>query len=283
MFLIADSGSTKTDWALVGVGGKVLRSVKTQGINPFHQTESDIRMILHNELAAALPEDDVERVYFYGSGCRLELEPMMVRLLGEHFSHARQIEAHGDLLGAARALCGRGEGIACILGTGANSCYYDGERIVENTPPLGYILGDEGSGAVLGRLFINALFKGGLPHELRDDFLNESGMTMADIIARVYREPMANRWLASTSLYIYKHMACPELEQLVIDNFREFFRRNIRPYGRQTLKVGAVGSIAYFFEKQLSAAARMEGYEMGKVMRTPIDGLLLFHNSSTFC
>ena len=153
--LIADSGSTKTDWAFMG------QRISTQGINPFHQDEDTIRRILKEELLPQLTSDIIhlKSILFYGSGVRPELEEKMQRLLREAFPQAEYIEAHGDLLGAAYALCGNQEGIACILGTGANSCLYDGQQIVKNTPPMGYILGDEGSGAVLGVRFLNALYK----------------------------------------------------------------------------------------------------------------------------
>ena len=175
--------------------------------------------------------------------------------------------------GGARAF-GCDEGIACILGTGANSCVYDGNEITANVPPLGYILGDEGSGAVLGRMFINALFKCGLSAELRDEFLCETGLTLADIINKVYREPMANRFLASTSLFIHNHLDNNDLRTLVVDNFKAFFRRNVSLYGRRDLPVGAVGSIAFYYKTELLEAARSEGFEVVKVIKSPMDGLV---------
>ena len=158
MILIADSGSTKTDWLLVAEGAY---TIHTQGINPVHQSEAVIRDILCKEVlpAVGMSVPVVEAVFFYGSGCTPQHIPVVERLLREAFPQSNQVEVQSDLVGAARALCGRHEGIACILGTGANSCLWDGGRIVQNTPALGYILGDEGSGAVLGRMFLNAIFK----------------------------------------------------------------------------------------------------------------------------
>ena len=199
----------------------------------------------------------------------------MRRLLSLVFPSAA-VEAHGDLLGAARAVCGHSEGIACILGTGANSCLYDGCRIVGNTPPLGYILGDEGSGAVLGARFLNALYKGFLPASLLADFESELSMSMGDVIARVYRAPLANRFLASLSPYVSRYMDVPEVVRLVVDNFRDFFRRNVVHYRRTDLPVGFVGSIAYHYEQQLREAADAEGFMVGVVMKSPMDGLLRF-------
>ena len=297
--LIADSGSTKTDWALVNVECSMLRSalplgssknvecsmLKTQGINPFHMDEKTISDILENELKPQLSSlhqvpstlhqvpSSLHQIYFYGSGVRPELEEKMVRLLKAAFPEAEQIEAKSDLLGAARALCGHEEGIACILGTGANSCLYDGQRIVQNTPALGYVLGDEGSGANLGIRFLNALYKNQLPAEIKEEF-EQQGHTLSDIIDRVYRQPMANRFLASLSPFIHQHLEVPEVSALVENSFREFIQKNITAYGRKDLPVSAVGSVAFFYKEQLKKALENEGYMLGRILRSPIDGLV---------
>ena len=190
-------------------------------------------------------------------------------------------DVYSDLLGAARAVCGRREGIACILGTGANSCLYDGERIVQNTPALGYILGDEGSGAVLGRRLLNALYKGRLPQHLREAFEQETSLTMSDVIERVYRQPLANRFLASLSPFVARHLDEPALRNMVIDHFREFLRHNVAPYNAPQLPVGFVGSMAFHYQAELREAAHQEGFIMGDVMKSPIDGLLRYHLSNT--
>lgn len=272
--LIADSGSTKTEWDLDGL------RIKTQGINPFHQDDDTIRAILCDELLPQLyshcsvSEFSSLKVSFYGSGVRPELEEKIVRLLCEAFPEAKQIDAHSDLLGAAIALCGHSEGIACILGTGANSCLFDGQRIVKNTPPMGYVLGDEGSGAVLGIRFLNALYKDRLPHTILSDFEAYIGMNLAQVIDRVYRQPLANRWLASLSEFIHAHMDEPLIEALVVENFRDFLRYNVDPYGRRDLPVSALGSIAYYYQSQFLEALKSEGYTVGKILRGPLDGLV---------
>ena len=293
MILIADSGSTKTDWALVGQEG-VAGRFATQGINPVHQDAAAIAAILKGELLPQLQaspgsehnsgcrfqtfqEVSISSIAFYGSGCLPSLQPLVVQLLREALPSAADVEVQGDLLGAARALCGSREGIACILGTGANSCLYDGSRIVKNTSPLGYVLGDEGSGAVLGISFLNALLKGFLPAELKAAFLEWQQMTEADIIGRVYRQPLANRWLASLSPFIHEHLEMPAVSEIVTENFRRFFRRNLVQYGRCDLPVQAVGSIAWHYRDQLAAAARAEGFTLGTVVATPMDGLVAFH------
>lgn len=283
MILIADSGSTKTDWMLTDGNGTRQTSgtlgtlVHTQGINPFHQTAEEISDILRTELLPQVDVEQVRSVCFYGSGVRPELEPLMSRLLGDAFLKAEAVEAHNDLLGAARALCGRKQGIASILGTGANSCLYDGERIMENTPPLGYILGDEGSGAVLGRRFLNALYKGVLSKEMKVCFQEKSGLSMANVIDRVYRKSLANRFLASLCPFIHEHLDDEAVCRLVTDCFRDFFRLNIAPYGRPDLPVSFVGSVAWHFGEQLREAARQEGFTVGDVVQSPLEGLLRYH------
>ena len=296
--LIADSGSTKTDWTLLFspapvVGYEVIATFRTQGITPIHQTPADIRLILANELQpqlSAFPRVKLVdtkvlesslmqhcNIFFYGSGCTPAHVPMMKQVLAEVLS-PKSVEVYSDLMAAARALCQHEAGIACILGTGANSCLYDGEQIAQNTPALGYILGDEGSGSVLGRLFLNAIFKNPKLSKLRDKYLEENKLTQADIIKKVYNEPMVNRFLATTSPFILQHLDNPILQRLVIDNFRQFFRSNIDPYGHHDLPVHFVGSMAYHYRKQLEEAAREEGYTIGQTMQSPMEGLVKYHS-----
>jgi len=302
MILIADSGSTKTDWTLLysphPMRWDVVATFKTQGITPVHQTADDIRRILSHELMSQLstfpraalinsraletPLLEQISVSFYGSGCTPAHVPMMRQLLAEVFPY-KTIEVYSDLMAAARALCQHEPGIACILGTGANSCLYDGEQIVQNTPALGYILGDEGSGSVLGRLFMNAIFKNPQFADLRDAYLAETRLTQADIINKVYREPMANRFLASTSLFIEQHRDNSLLHDLIVRNFRDFLTHNVAPYAQYTaldvqqLPVSFVGSMAYHYESELREAAQIEGFTIGKIMQSPMEGLITYH------
>ena len=265
--LIADSGSTKTDW-LIGN-----ERISTQGINPIHQDDDTILAILNDELIPQLTPltSQLQAIRFYGAGVRPEQEERIQRLLAQAFPNATSIEAKSDMLGAARALCGKQEGLACILGTGANSCLFDGEHIIQNTPPLGYILGDEGSGAVMGRMFLNALYKNRLYDGAKEEFERHFNLSMPDIIERVYRQPMANRWLASLCPYIREHLEEPTVEDVVIHNFRLFIRHNLTPYNRPHLPINAVGSVAYFFKSQLELAAKDEGYAIGHILRSPLD------------
>ena len=278
--LIADSGSTKTDW-MACLSNDPLNSSRlfqTQGINPYHQNDDAILTILQQELlpglmSAGLWPSGLKTIRFYGSGVRPEQEQRMRRLLLDAMPEANDVLVKSDMLGAAHALCGDREGIVCILGTGANSCLYDGRQIVQNTPPLGYVLGDEGSGAVLGIRFLNALYKNRLYQNAQAEFEDAFKLSMGDVISHVYRQPMANRWLASLSTYIHQHLSQPTVRALVVDNFRLFVRYNLEPYGRHDLPVSAVGSIAYFYLEQFREALQEEDYRMGTVFRSPIEGL----------
>ncbi len=276
MILIADSGSTKTEWSLLRENKETVRLI-TQGINPFYQTDGQIIAILRDELLCdILCETDGVNVYFYGAGQRPEMRPRMSALLADVL-HAAHVMVDTDLVGAAKALFGQLPGMACILGTGSNSGLYDGEKIVANTPPLGFILGDEGSGANLGKHFLAALLKGLMPEGLMEDYLAETRQTVADVIDAVYRQPLPNRYLAHTSEYILQHIEIAEVTDLVIHCFRQFFRRNLSQYRRKDLPVRAVGSVAACYQKWLVMAAEAEGYTIDKIMKNPMPGLIAFH------
>lgn len=273
MKLIADSGSTKTSWALADGMGAV--RITTAGINPAVQKEATIEQTL-SMLRMQMPRGASE-IYFYGAGCRGEASLRMEKCLRETFPDAAKICVESDLLGAARALFGSEEGIACILGTGSNSCLYDGKSIVANVPPLGYILGDEGSGAALGKMFFNALFKGDLPEELKDMYLDETHQTYDDVIRCVYREPNANRYLASTSLFVANHLDVKLLTDIVEQNIDQFFQRNVCKYKRSDLPVAAVGSIAFSYIDIFNKVAAHHGYRVAKVIKQPIEALVDYH------
>ena len=200
---------------------------------------------------------------------------------GKSIYDTPEVTVSGDLLGAARALFGAEEGIACILGTGSNSGLYDGSQLVKNTPPLGYILGDEGSGAVMGRLFLGSLCKGLLPQGLYEEYQRQTGLDMAAIIQKVYREPLPNRFLAQTTRFIHQHLEEDAVCKLVVDNFRAFFRRNLVQYGRRDLPVRAIGSVAYYFREQFVCAAEKEGFAVDRVEQSPMKGLVAFHTKGS--
>ena len=276
MILIADSGSTKTDWC-VAKDGFTVKRFTTQGINPYHQDERRINGIVLDELLPQTGEYKLKKIVFYGSGCRDETIPTMKNILYSAFNNNVEVEIYSDLLGAARAICGHEEGIACILGTGSNSCLYDGKKIADNIPPLGYILGDEGSGATLGKIFINEIFKNSRMYDLKNEFLQVLKMTEGDIIDRVYRQPMANRFLASLAPFIHSHIERHEVNEIVTENFRQFLLKNVKRYHRDDLQVSFIGSIAWHFKSQLLQSALEENVYVGSVEKSPMDGLLRYH------
>lgn len=288
MILIADSGSTKTDWILVASDG-IQTELHTDGINPARDARDIIYNVLYHDLLTQIPSDisreELSRsgcqgsegtVYFYGAGC-IEPFSQTVRSVLKDLFPCCKVEVESDLLGAARALCGHEPGIACILGTGSNSCLYDGRDIIMHTPPLGYILGDEGSGSFLGKVLVNGLFKGVLPDELKQAFCNKYDMELPGIIEHVYREPSANRFLASLVPFIVEHRNHPSIHDLLVDAFRQFFVRNVAIYGHKEMPIHCVGGIAYQFSDELSEAAASEGMQMGRIMLRPIQSIVQYH------
>lgn len=275
MKAIADSGSTKCEW-IFGDGDRILR-LRTAGINAVQQSPDAIRTVL----AELPPLDGVEKLRFYGAGCGdsfPEASAVLRRELAARFGPGTAIGLGSDLLGAARALFGRGEGIACILGTGSNSCHCRGGEIVANVPPLGYVLGDEGSGAVLGRNLVNGIFKGMIP--LREEFLHTFALTYAGLIRRVYREPAANRFLASFAPFIRAHLDCAPVRKMVVRSFGEFAARNLSGYPAG-LPVAFVGGVAAHFEEPLREAMAAAGREVVRIVCSPAEELWKYHGGES--
>lgn len=245
----------------------------------------EVQPELHTTLLRVLPDEAesqrhvashemlLDRVRFYGAGCRPEQELRMGRLLA-HWLRARHVSVASDLLGAAHALCGDRAGIVCILGTGSGSALYDGARFVQSTPSLGYILGDEGSGASLGKHLLADVFKGLLPSHLVDAFLDTYQMDVATAIQHIYRESSPNRYLAHFTHFLSDHQHEEAIHDFLVREFRLFFHRNIAAYHRPDLKVNFVGSIASIFHKELTEAAEHEGFHVGRILRSPIEALI---------
>lgn len=270
MKLLADGGSTKADWLLLD-GRCAVTRFQTTGLNPILMTEDDIERVLYQMSAAHDLADVVSEIEFFGAGCIDLAAERMSGCLARLFPEARHITVGSDIIGAARTLCGEREGIACVLGTGSNSCLWDGKAIVRQTPPMGYILGDEGSGAVLGRGMLNAIYKGRLPESVRQEFEREYAVTLPDVYRLVYLSPQPNRWLASLAPFIKAHISIPEVEAMVCEQFALFLTRNVVPYRRPELPVGFVGSIAYYFREQLKEAVNDCGLQMGEIIKSPLD------------
>lgn len=270
--LIADGGSTKIDWTVVsGISQKTFRS---PGINPVLWDIGKIEQMLQEGLPNEILSD-VESVYFYGAGCLGRSAEKMQEALMRVVAHDAEIEVESDLLGAARALFGNERGIACILGTGSNSALYDGKEIISNIHPLGYILGDEGSGASMGKHFLNALYKGRLPESLREDFETETGLTYDDVIDHVYRQPMANKFLASLVIFVSKRRK--ECAELLNEEFDNFIEKDILPYNHCELPVGIVGGVGYEFHEELKEIFLRHGLKLNKVVARPMENLVDYH------
>lgn len=279
MILIADSGSTKTDWCVVE-HGQLLQQLSTGGINPFFQSEEEISREIQTSLIPFISSRQFDTVHFYGAGCAFPDKIETVRrAIATHLQVAGNIEVSTDMLAAARGLCGHQAGIACILGTGSNSCYYNGTEIVNNVSPLGFILGDEGSGAVLGKLFIGNLLKNQMPAGLKEEFLHTYGLTPADIIDRVYRQPFPNRFLASLSPFLAQHIDLPEIHDMILRSFVDFLKRNVMQYNYQQTPVHFIGSVAFYYKPILTEAAEMCGIRLGNIVKSPMQGLMHYHQT----
>lgn len=277
MLLIADSGSTKVDWRALHSDGSV-QEVTTAGINPFFQTEEQIIYELQQHL---LPDvsASVDEIHFYGAGVSSPEKVLVLQnCFRKVFPKARAF-AYTDLLAAARALCGHKPGIAAILGTGANSCFYDGKDIVDNVPACGFILGDEGSGAVLGKKFISDYLKRQLPAEISTLFTQKYGLNYNSIIERVYRQPFPNRFLATFSVFLNENRIDPYINRLLKTNFEEFFTRNIIQYDYKKYSVNLVGSVAFHYSEIIKEVAAQNKIKIGTILKSPIDGLVEYHKS----
>ena len=277
MILLADSGSTKTDWGLVE-NGKLVKRLRTSGMNPFQVSEEAITEEIKTHLVPELPGIVLDEVHFYGAGCTKEKQPIVERALRANLTINGECEVASDMLGAARGICGHKPGIACILGTGSNSCSYDGKNLVKNVSPLGFILGDEGSGAVLGKLLVGDVLKNQMPEAITKRFFEKYKLTSAEIIDRVYRQPKPNTFLASFVPFLEENIDEPKIYNLVKESFRSFLRRNVMQYdGWQTLPIGFNGSIAKIYKKPLLEALEEEGMHLGRIIQAPMEAMVEYH------
>lgn len=277
MMLIADSGSTKTDWCVI-LDNTPIKRIGSKGLNPFFQSEEEIQQELTHSLLPQLPEGTIDSVYFYGAGCTPEKAPTLRRAIADSLPIVGNIKAYSDMLAAARGLCGREAGITCILGTGSNSCFYDGKEIVKHISPLGFILGDEGSGAVLGKLLVGDILKNQLSPAIKEAFLKQFDLTVPEIIDRVYRQPFPNRFLASLSPFIAQHLEEPGIRQLVLGSFIAFLRRNVMQYDYTQYPAHFIGSVAHCYKEILQEAAQETGIRIGKILQSPMEGLIQYHS-----
>ena len=279
MILIADSGSTKTDWRHIKSDGSIVQ-YKTEGLNPYYESEEDITAILKQYLAPKV-NGQVEEVFFYGAGCSSEDNKNAIKNgLNKIFNEAK-IEINHDLLGAARSLCGTAPGIVCILGTGSNSCLYNGIDIINNVPSLGFILGDEGSGAWLGKRLLNEYFGKQMPAVAQKIFETKFSITREEVLSKVYQHHMPSRYLATYSKFIIDNINDPYFYGIVKEGFELFYRKTVMNYENfEKATVHFTGSVAYHYSNILRKVASDLNIHVKNIVESPIAGLTLFHQNS---
>ncbi|PWJ40923.1 N-acetylglucosamine kinase [Sediminitomix flava] len=279
MKIIADSGSSKTKWIGIDENGQELFQKTTQGLNPYFVEEKEIKNLLQKELGEL--QSAITSIHFYGAGLGLEqMKLKMEEILKEFLPKAETIEVESDLYAAVRSLFYKGEGIACILGTGANACYCKDANVLEKVPSLGYILADWASGAVLGKQLIASLLKGELNAEMTADFYSTYNLDTAQILDKIYRQANPNRFLASFTTFLYKHKDDAVCKRIIRENFEKFFDDYVKVLlehkGSET-SIGFVGSIAFHFKDFITEEITKRGYKLYKIEKDPLDGLKAYH------
>lgn len=277
--LIVDSGSTKADWRLLSEEGLVL-PFRTKGMNPFLRTAEELSREIEAEVLPKTGED-IGEIFFYGAGVVAEKRGnVIVDALSGQFPDA-VISTYSDIMGAARALFGNNSGVACIMGTGSNACLYDGEKISAQIPPLGFILGDECSGSVLGRKLISDYFKKMMPAGIHALFEKAYAPDLAETLHRVYRDERPNRYLAGFTPFLSAHLDDPYCKHMVEESFRQFLERNVlRLPGVTGYPVGMVGSVAFHFREIFTVVLPAYGFDPPLILKEPIDGLTRYHQTS---
>ena len=277
MIVIADSGSSKTDWLFLSSENEF--SINSSGINPFFQQTEEIYATLSTTFKT-VEKAEVSKVFFYGAGCiKDKTDYIVADALKKLFTNAL-VFVEDDILGAARALLGKSSGIACILGTGTNSCLYNGSEIVDKVPTLGFILGDEGSGAYLGKLFINDYFKRAIPEDLKQKMESELHLELADVLNAVYRQEYPSRYLAKFSAFLGINRNHIYVQNLIKRSFTDFFYKNIERYNDyKNYSVNFVGSIAYHYSDLLKEVAFNRNIKIGNIIDKPIEGLKKYHSN----
>lgn len=276
--LIADSGSTKTDWAVLK-DGQLIRRLKTIGFNPYFQTRDQINLELLNHLKPFLTEEagHISAIHYYGTGCSTAENCKLIEDCLHLTLDVPEVHVSHDLLGAARALCKKEWGIACILGTGSNSCLYNGNDILENVPSTGYLWSDYGGGSQIGKYFIRDYFEGALPDDLRRAFEQE-GYNREVILNNVYKNGVPGKYLASVSLFTSRYRSHAYVRQVLMECFDSFFVQQVNKYtGSEKYKVHTVGSIGFYYSDLIAEAASKHGYSMGTVLQSPMEGLIDYH------
>jgi N-acetylglucosamine kinase-like BadF-type ATPase len=278
--LIADSGATKCEWCLLQNGKKKI--IITQGISPYFLNTAQIVLLLQNELLPKIKNAAIETINFYGTGLSNPANIKIIKTALKQLFAAATINVEHDLLAAARALCGSKKGIACILGTGSNSCYFNGKKIMKNSPGLGYILGDEGSGAYLGKKVVQYYLYNTFDEDLKARFDKRFNVTKDQILDSVYKQPLANRYLANYAIFLAENRGHYMIENVIEDGLNDFFFNHLYKYRESwTLPINFVGSIAYGFKDVLKDLCSTYELELGTILKQPMDGLIKYHLNDT--
>lgn len=274
--LLADSGATKTEWKLIGQGD--YPSFFTSGLSPYHMDSTAMISLLTEEVPASVLSKSIIEVYYYGTGCKTIHKANIVKKALKTVFPASQVHVTHDLMGAALALCGKSPGIACILGTGSNSCEFNGRKITFNSPGLGYILGDEGSGAFMGRKVLSHYLYQEFDEQLMNSFDQLFKTNKDDILHKVYREPYPNRYLASFAVFLSANRGHFLVENIIEDSLRAFFDQHISRYkSRYNQNLNFVGSISFHFKDKIAELCNLYGYSLGEIMKQPMNGLFRYH------
>ena len=278
MILIADSGATKTTWCLLGGPGKKI--IHTQGISPYFLNTEQIIALLKKELLPKLKVAAIDEVFYYGTGCSNHANVAIVKTaLKKAIPLAKKINVDHDMMGIARAACGTTKGVACILGTGSNSCVFNGKKIIKNNPAPGFILGDEGSGAYLGKKVVQHFIYNTFDEDLMHKFKLKFDTNYTEIVRRVYKEPLPNRYLASFAPFLSENRGHYMIENIIEDGLSDFFFTHLYKYNETwTLPIHFVGSIAFYFKDVLQELCGSFELQLGKVIKAPMDGLIVFHS-----
>lgn len=278
MIAIADSGSTKTDWVILDENHNESFRTNTIGFNPYHIDSKSIESEINKNEELKGIADKITNVYFYGAGCSADFLKQIVKDGFVNFFTRAEILVDHDLLAACYAVYRGTPAIVCILGTGSNACYFDGQKIKEATPSLAYILGDEGSGNHMGKKLLHAYFSKKMPKHLAEKFDQTYHLTITDLNINVYQKPLANAYLASFSKFVHEHKEEPFFQNLVYDSMRDFFENQVMPNPEaRASEVNFIGSVAHYYEEIIRAAAAEFHLEVGQIVRKPIDNVVEYH------
>lgn len=274
--LIADSGATKAEWCLINNGKK--KTLFTQGISPYFLSTQEITTLLQEELAKKVKNVAIEHIFYYGTGCANPENALSIKKALNIVFPGAHVNVHTDLMAAARALCGNEKGIACILGTGSNSCFYNGKKIVRNSPGIGYVLGDEGSGAYLGKKVLQYYLYDTFDDDLRARFDAKYVTTTVEILDNVYKKPLPNRYLASFTMFLADNRGHYMIENILEDGLNDFFFQHLNKYREiWTMPVSFVGSVADGFKDIIIDLCRSYQFELGTILKNPMQGLVKYH------